>query len=1028
MRGTVTGKDRMAIPTSADEIARSLNDEVVRSRVVDLLDERWRNSLTLVDAPGGYGKTRTIAQAVRSNEEDPVGVEFYVRLRATHADPERLGTVILNTLGGHDGQHLSESALVEGILDQFASMSPTKVCLIIDDAHVIASSSLAIDMVNEILRSLPTNSHVLLAGRGLPELSLARLRADDSVCDVTADDLVFTELEIDALAEQHQVDRNLLAQLAGWPALIRLAVVAGKAGPQEFLMQEIVRDLAPEVARALTVAAVAGLADQELFDRCGIDVLPGQLAELVPLVDLSPKGEIRPHDLWVEVINEIGDPSEFAPFIETAARWHSEHGRHDDAIAAAAAHAPAALARELLMEALDASDIRLHAASTGRWLELFDAVENFDANDAELRLLRGWHERLLHGPGHGDEDVTAALQLFHERGDAVGEARASVEHAFRGFLAGNVGPVLDAVGRSPRLVGEGVTFLQPLGEMTNAIIADLGGDFERALGHSQRALRPGVRREFAELALRHRSTLNFLVGDGDAVVESCRELVDLLPTTANEALLLFAKFANGDIEELVRRWDEVRYLRTGSVRDDYTFAMGSVFVDACLGIAPDMDMVREASWDRPRERMQVALCEWSAQIIAGEESAANEQLRGQIAELGLDDPLVSGEIRRYLVSGYVVDPSVRAHIDQLADDGALGPYHLDLLALGRILVALRDGQTPDWSGYQTPGDTVSSMSLPWAAELACGLVMHDEAKGLAFADFLFRITGARAQAWIRSLAAPDHPLESGANQLLRLLPAPPSMTTSIVTQPSVALERGGERSAVSRIRVRQLLLLLVLRESVTRDAAMTLLWPDKDIDKARNNLRITLSHMRDELEPDRRSGEPSYHLRQRGDTILLHRSEHLSADIWDMRNGLLAAEAAHMSGDRSARLAALMPVAELWQPPLLADLADLSDFGSEVGALQAKLHDGTVEVAEHYLSAGRYDEAEQLGRKLLVQDAYDERAYAIVIAAFLGAGRDSQARQAIDDCLAMLGELDVGPAPATRMLLRRAKYPTGHDQ
>lgn len=142
-----------------------------------------------------------------------------------------------------------------------------------------------------------------------------------------------------------------------------------------------------------------------------------------------------------------------------------------------------------------------------------------------------------------------------------------------------------------------------------------------------------------------------------------------------------------------------------------------------------------------------------------------------------------------------------------------------------------------------------------------------------------------------------------------------------------------------------------------------------------------------------------------------------------MRTGLLVAEAAHLSGDRSARLAALGPVAALWQPPLFGDPVDLADFGSEVRAVQARLRAGTVEVAEGCLSASRYDEAEQLGRKLLLQDAYDERAYAILIAAFLGSDHDGQARQAIDECLAMLGELDVAPAPATRMLLRRARYP-----
>lgn len=258
-------------------------------------------------APGGYGKTRSIVQAVRSNEEDPVGIEFYVRLRPAYTDAARLGSALLEALGITDERHTDANLFVEKILDQFASMSPTKVCLIVDDVHLIATSSLAVEMLNEIIRSLPTNSHLLIAGRSIPELSLARLQADDSVFEVTALDLVFGDPEIAILVERHDVDRDLLSQLAGWPTLIRLTVVAGKAGPQEFLMQEIVHDLAPETARALMVTALAGLADQELFDRRGITVSPAQLSELVPLVDLSPLGEICSHDLWADVITEIGD-------------------------------------------------------------------------------------------------------------------------------------------------------------------------------------------------------------------------------------------------------------------------------------------------------------------------------------------------------------------------------------------------------------------------------------------------------------------------------------------------------------------------------------------------------------------------------------------------------------------------------------------------------------------------------------------------------------------------------------------------
>lgn len=1015
--------------STADQIARSLDDEIVRDRVIAALDARWRTTLTLLSAPGGYGKTRSLAQAVRSNEEDPVGIDRYVRLRPAQADPHGLGRAILDGLEmtgpaatGASRATGAAHEYVEAIVDELASAAPTEICLILDDIHLVSDDPGVLDMIVELVRLLPTNAHLLLAGRSLPELPLARLRADDGVTTVDESDLLFDADELELLVRRHDLDPEMLAPLAGWPALVRLAVVAGRSGPREFLMQEIVDDLPSEIGRALRIAAVAGMADTELLERCGLDITPAMLAERVPLTDLSPDGTVRPHELWTETLQLADDPA-VAAHVETIARWHGEQWRHDEAIVLATSTGSDGLARELLMDALDASDLRLQAASTGRWLGLFGGRDAITDEDAELMLLRGWHDRLALGPGHGDDDVSAALARFRERGDALGEARAGIEHAFRGFLAGDAGPVIDAVRRSPRLVEAGIDFLEPLGSMTQAVIEELGGDFSTALEHSQRALRPGMRPEFAELTLRHRSTLQFLVGDGDAAVRTAEELVEFAPTKANELLAAMTRFANGDVDDLVERWSEIRYHESGNLREDYIFAVGSVFIDACLGLVPDLTKVRRAAWDRPRERMQLALCEWSAAVIDGQEDAANTALANEIAELGIGDPLVEGEVRRFVVSCYVADPEVRSHLDRLAERGSLGAYHLERLRLARILVALRSGDDPDWSGYRDPAVTMSSMSLPWAIEIACGLVGHDDERGIELADLLLGATGPRARSWLRALADDDGPASSGAAKLLRVLPAPPASITEIRTQPTVVLHRDGDNHPVTRQRVRQLLLLLVLRESIGRDRAMTMLWPDKDIDNARNNFRITLSHLRDELEPDRRSGEPSFHLQQRGERVSLRRSNHLRADLWRILDGLASADAAAKQGDRARRLDALGPVADLWEPPVLADLADLPDVSGEVAALQARLRDATLEVAEAHLAGNRNDRAELLGRKLLTQDRYDERAHAVVIAASLGAGRDAQSKQAIDACLEMLRELDVAPAPATRMLLRRARYP-----
>jgi|GEM_PF-2993641 len=1014
----------MVGPTSADGIAQPLADELIRQGLIDRLDQRWNKPLTLVAAPGGYGKTRALAQAVRHNEEDPVGIEFYVRLRPSHADARRLGDALLDALGATIERSSDEHALVERIVDELASFSPTKVVLIVDDLHVLTEAPEALALLVEVLRSLPTNSHLVLAGRKLPELPLARLEADDGVVRVSDSDLVFSDAEISELAERHAIAPDVLEELAGWPALVRLAVAVGKSGPHEYLMQEVVKDLPKEVVRALTVASYAGHADAELFDDCGIEVSPAQLGDLVPMVDVLPTGAVQPHALWSDVLGETDlGVDELPQFVAEITVWHGRYQRHDDAILLATSHEAPALARRALMGALNGADTNLNAFSTGRWLELFGGGDDVAIDDAELLLLRGLHGRLAYGPGSGDDDVAAALALFHDRNDAHGEACASVEHAFRGFLAGDVGPVLDAVARSPRLVERGVETLRPLGELTNAVICELSGDFSTALDHAYRAVGPQMSQEFAELALRHRALLSFLVGDGDGATTASGQLLALAPTARNDQLDKLVRFANGDIADVVADWSEIRYGESGNKREDFGHGVISVFIDACLGFTPDLTMARTAAWDRRRERIQLALCEWSARVMAGDEDEANGRLIAEVEELGLEDPLLLGEVRRFPISCYVAVPAVRGYFDDPELTPPLGDYHRKRLAIGRILVALRAGDPPDWASYETtPGETISSMALPWSVELACGLVLHDETRGLELADALFTASGASAQPWLRLLAEGDSAVGAGAQRLLAMLPSPPSDITTIITQGAVALRRQDPAQQVTRQRVRQLLALLVLRGSVSRDSAMAALWPDKDIVKARNNFRITLSHLRDELEPGRLSGEPSYHLRVRGDQVVLHESEFLRSDLWDIRAELAKADAAAVIGDRSSRVAALTRIAELWIPPLFVDLADIIGLEAEVAGLAGQLRGATLEAAEAYLSDGRFDDSQRLGRKLLDADPYDERAHAIVIASYLDNEQVAPAREAISGCLAALGELGVEPSSATAMLMRRAQH------
>jgi DNA-binding SARP family transcriptional activator len=70
----------------------------------------------------------------------------------------------------------------------------------------------------------------------------------------------------------------------------------------------------------------------------------------------------------------------------------------------------------------------------------------------------------------------------------------------------------------------------------------------------------------------------------------------------------------------------------------------------------------------------------------------------------------------------------------------------------------------------------------------------------------------------------------------------PTPTPTIRTLGRLAVEPMGPGLEL-RLRVRELLGVIVSNRAIPRDTAACLLWPDKDLPAARSNLRVTLSHL-----------------------------------------------------------------------------------------------------------------------------------------------------------------------------------------
>ncbi|MFJ6935441.1 BTAD domain-containing putative transcriptional regulator [Streptomyces sp. NPDC101132] len=175
--------------------------------------------LALLVAPAGYGKTTLLTQAAAAFAGK---VLHWHPCRDTRGAPALLGRL---------GRRLEipdppEQVTVESVLlavERYAE----PVLLIVDDVHLVHGSP-AEGVLEELARLAPENLRLVLAGRRMPALSLARAELADTQV-FTALDLRLRDAEI---ARAFPDASGELAELTGgWPAVLRLSaplVLAGR--------------------------------------------------------------------------------------------------------------------------------------------------------------------------------------------------------------------------------------------------------------------------------------------------------------------------------------------------------------------------------------------------------------------------------------------------------------------------------------------------------------------------------------------------------------------------------------------------------------------------------------------------------------------------------------------------------------------------------------------------------------------------------------------------------------------------------
>ncbi|WP_112261673.1 hypothetical protein [Lentzea terrae] len=954
--------------TGLHAVPRPLDVELPRLRVVDRLRQRWSRPVTLVVAGAGFGKTTALAQAVRANLLDPCGIDAWVTCGPGHEDAGKLAAAILDALATRHGP---EPGAPE-VLAALRHRAPLDVCLLLDDVHEVPDGSPGAELLSAIARALPDTAHLVLSGRCAPDVPLARREAAGEVAAIGTADLAFTDAETAALARRF--GRELTEDLHGWPALVRLSLTAGPAASWRYAAEEVLQGLAEPVRSALAVLVALGCAtEEEASTVAGAPARLEYLARSVPLVNRLDDGRYRAHDLWAELVPT--DHLRVRAVAVLAARGELA-GAGRVACRARDWGLLATLAVELVRTTLSV----LPCATAQRWLT---EVPAHLTDEPAFLLLRAAvrHARDFTDPSI-DCLVDRACAGLLDAGDHDGAAVALGQAVITAHSRGDLVRLAEVAHRAHRLDASSPV-LRLLKHSSAAVVAELGGDPEGALVHLSQAPTDEVPKAFAVSTTRFHVHCLAMCGRGQEAAELAERMLD---DDLARRHATAARWFDGEPVEFQQE------NTNDTARDEFVARALHTVIAASFGEATTELL---AAQDNPRDAVLACAAHAAIAVTRGEEDLARRIYKQHLARWPAEIKVAERHLRRFLALGYVLSDELRERWDSTD----LGPSHRKARAAGRALVQARQGNLRT---DLPAAHALCFLPLPWSAELAIRLAATGATK---LGSWLADRVGPVVHRQFRELAR-DPDLAAGAARLLATVPTPPDHPLGIEVIGPMRVTRNGvavQAPELRRVRVRQLLGLLVLRPVLGREQAMDLLWPELDPASAARNLRVTMTHLRRLLEPDRAGGEASYCLRADGDTIRLVRGGMLAVDLWSF----------HELGDAEL----LSEAVALWRGEPLPDLADLCE--PEIARIRARHVHNLLALGELRLVTADPVEAWRFADCALALEPFEPRGHRLALAAALRARNPQRTVETRARVLDALRQLGVRPDRATEILLRQ---------
>lgn len=514
---------------------------VARPRLSDRLSQADEQTLILVSAPAGFGKTTVLTEWLAEAPANGCSLAW-LSLDQRDNDPTLFWTYFVaaldkasNGLGAKAlailrSQQSGTEDFLTTLINELQAV-PNRFVLVLDDYHVIESQAVQ-EGLAFLVENLPAQLQLVIASRVDPALPLPRLRARGRLLEIRAADLRFTPEEaatyfngVMGLSLNAQDVAALEDRAEGWIAALQLAAlsmqgredvtrfIAGFAGDDryivDYLAEEVLQRQPDGVRNFLLQTSILNRLNGPLCDavtgqntgKAMLESIDRGNLFVVPLDDR--RWWYRYHHLFADVLQARlmdEEPSRISELHERASLWHEQDGDFPEAIHHSMAGKDFERAADLIELAIPAMRKDRQEATLSRWLQALPgeviharpglgvayagallASGELAGVDARLKEAEQWVSTTAEGGDDGN--LTGSIAIYRAaQALAVGDTAGAMTHATT---------ALGLVGKDDHLERGAASGLLAIGHWTNGELgvayglwSDSYSNLERAGHHS----------------------------------------------------------------------------------------------------------------------------------------------------------------------------------------------------------------------------------------------------------------------------------------------------------------------------------------------------------------------------------------------------------------------------------------------------------------------------------------------------------------------------------------------------------------